>query len=144
MSAKLLKKLIKKAGKNAGKMGTKAIGKEEAKMRTRPSAGIIPAAVASEGFDIMAGLDTSNVPGGNIEDRLLALQEHGTPAVASAPRSEVLGDITMGLREAERALEGNPASLLFPEGLTTYLETVNRRTEDPNMKTRAYGLLDFF
>lgn len=144
MSAKLAKKLLKKAGKNAGKMATKAIGKDEFKMRTRPAAGIIPAAMASEDFDIMAGLDTSNVPGGNIEDRLLALQEYGTPAVASAPRSEVLGDITMGLRGAQRSLEGNPASLLFPEGLTTYLETVNRRTEDPNMKTRAYGLLDFF
>lgn len=144
MSAKIAKKLLKKAAKNAGKMGTKAIGKDEIKMRTRPAAGLIPAAVASEGFDIMAGLDTSNVPGGNIEDRLLALQEYGTPAVASAPRSEVLGDITMGMRGAQRALEGNPASLLFPEGLTTYLETVNRRTEDPNMKTRAYGLLDFF
>jgi hypothetical protein len=144
MSAKLAKKLLKKASKNAGKMGTKAAGKEEAKMRTRPAAGVIPAAVASENFDIMAGLDTSNVPGGNIESRLMALQEYGTPGIASAPRSEVLGEITMGLRDAQRALGGNPASLLFPDGLTTYLETVNRRTEDPSMKTRAYGLLDFF
>lgn len=144
MSAKLLNKLIKNSAKNSGKMGTKAIGKEEAKMRTGPRAGLIPAAVASEDFDVMAGLDTSNVPGGNIESRLLALQEYGTPGMAQAPRSDFLGDITMGMRGAQRALQGNPASLLFPEGLTTYLETVNRRTEDPNMKTRAYGLLDFF
>ena len=63
--------------------------------------------------------------------------------MASAPRSETLGDITMGLRDVERRLEGSPASLLFPEGLTNYLETVNRSTEDPNAMTRAMAALDF-
>ena len=63
--------------------------------------------------------------------------------MASAPRSETLGDITMGLRDVERRLEGSPASLLFPEGLTNYLETVNRSTEDPNWLTRAMAALDF-
>jgi len=63
--------------------------------------------------------------------------------MASAPRSETLGDITMGLRDVERRLEGSPASLLFPEGLTNYLETVNRSTEDPNWLTRTMAALDF-
>ena len=63
--------------------------------------------------------------------------------MASAPRSETLGDITMGLRGVERRLEGSPAGLLFPEGLTNYLETSNRRTEDPNAMTRLGALLDF-
>ena len=144
MSAKIIKKLLKKAAKNSAKQGTKSWGKDEAKARSTPQRGVIPAAIAADNLDIMAGLDTSGVPGGNIESRLLALQEYGRPSMAQAPRSETLGSITSGLRSTERALEGNPASLLFPDGLTTYLETVNRRTEDPSMKTRAYGLLDFF
>jgi hypothetical protein len=61
----------------------------------------------------------------------------------SSPRSETLSDVTMGLRGIERRLEGSPASLLFPEGLTEYLETVNRREEDPTAMTRANALLDF-
>ena len=62
--------------------------------------------------------------------------------LASAPRSETLASATMGLRGLERNLEGSPASLLFPEGLVDYLETVNRRTEDPNAMTRGMALLD--
>jgi len=60
----------------------------------------------------------------------------------SAPRSETLFDLTMGARDIERRLEGSPASLLFPSGLIDYLETVNRRTEDPNAATRAWALMD--
>jgi hypothetical protein len=60
----------------------------------------------------------------------------------SAPRSEGLMDLTMAARGLERRLEGSPASLLFPEGLVNYLETVNRRTEDPNAMTRIMGLVD--
>lgn len=60
----------------------------------------------------------------------------------SAPRSETLADVTMGLRNVERRLEGSPASLLFPTGLTEYLETVNREYEDPTMGTRINALLD--
>ena len=141
MSAKLMKKALKKAAKNAAKMGVKDGDLDNIKVR--PTAGLIPKAIAADNPDIMAGLDTSGVPGGNIESRLMALQEYGQPSIAQAPRSETLQDITMGLRGAQRALQGSPAGLLFPEGLTTYLETVNRRSEDPNMKTRAYGLLDF-
>ena len=62
----------------------------------------------------------------------------------SAPRSEGLMDFTMGARGLERRLEGSPASLLFPSGLIDYLETTNRRTEDPNAMTRAMALMDFF
>ena len=60
----------------------------------------------------------------------------------SAPRSETLFDLTMGARDLERRLEGSPASLLFPSGLVEYLETVNRREEDPNAVTRGMALLD--
>ena len=60
----------------------------------------------------------------------------------SAPRSETLFDLTMGARDLERRLEGSPASLLFPSGLIEYLETVNRREEDPNAMTRGMALLD--
>jgi hypothetical protein len=61
----------------------------------------------------------------------------------SAPRSEGLADFTMGARDLQRNLEGSPMSLLFPEGVVNYLETANRRTEDPNAKTRLGALLDF-
>ena len=61
----------------------------------------------------------------------------------SSPRSENLFNLTMGARDVERRLEGSPASLLFPSGVVDYLETVNRRTEDPNAKTRLGALLDF-
>ena len=60
----------------------------------------------------------------------------------SSPRSEGLFNFTMGARDLERRLEGSPASLLFPSGLVDYLETVNRRTEDPNAMTRGMALLD--
>ena len=60
----------------------------------------------------------------------------------SSPRSETLADVTMGMRDIERRLEGSPASMLFPTFLTDYLETVNRREEDPTVATRAKALLD--
>ena len=62
--------------------------------------------------------------------------------MASAPRSETLGNITMGLRDIERRVQGSPAQVIFPEGLTQYLETVNRRTEDPDATTRMFAALD--
>jgi hypothetical protein len=90
---------------------------------------------------------------GNADPRLLGGVAAGTavglaaPMVKdsgfiSAPRSEGLMDLTMAARGLERRLEGSPASLLFPEGLVNYLETVNRRTEDPNAMTRIMGLVD--
>jgi hypothetical protein len=90
---------------------------------------------------------------GNADPRLLAGVAAGTAAglaapmvkdsgFISAPRSEGLMDLTMAARGLERRLEGSPASLLFPEGLVNYLETVNRRTEDPNAMTRIMGLVD--
>jgi len=60
----------------------------------------------------------------------------------SAPRSGMLNNITMGMRDVERRLKGSPAQVLFPDGLTTYLETVNRSTEDPNARTRMFAALD--
>ena len=60
----------------------------------------------------------------------------------SAPRSENLFNLTMGARDLERRLEGSPGSWLFPSGLIEYLETVNRREEDPNAMTRGMALLD--
>ena len=141
MSAKIISKLLKKSGKNAAKLGAKEIedSAKEIQLLSRGSSGFIPKAVGSE---MTPPIDTSGVPGGNIESRLLALQEYGTPAVASAPRSEALQKITHGMRAAERGLSGSPASLLFPSGLTGYLEAVNNPLEKPTNKTRALGLLD--
>ena len=89
---------------------------------------------------------------GNADPRLLAGVAGTTAAglaapmikdsgMISAPRSETLFDLTMGARDLERRLEGSPASLLFPSGLVEYLETVNRREEDPNAMTRGMALL---
>jgi hypothetical protein len=61
----------------------------------------------------------------------------------SAPRSDGLAEFTQGARNLQRDLEGSPMSLLFPDGVVNYLETANRRTEDPNAKTRLGALLDF-
>ena len=61
----------------------------------------------------------------------------------SAPRSGGMFDFTMGLRDLGRRLEGSPAQLLNPDGVAQYLETVNRREENPNWETRLFALLDF-
>lgn len=61
----------------------------------------------------------------------------------SSPRSESLFDVTMGMRDLERRLDGSVASLLSMTGLSDYLETVNRREEDPTWGTRAGAALDF-
>ena len=96
----------------------------------------------SSGRNIMAGLDTSWVPGGTAIDRVMANQGGNKNAVVAAPRSGLLGDITMGMRDVERRLSGSPASLLFPSGLTSYLEAANSRTDTPTMKTRALAAAD--
>jgi hypothetical protein len=92
--------------------------------------------------------------GGFADPTLLAGTAAGTAAgliaapmvkdsgMISSPRSETLFDLTMGARDVERRLEGNPASLLFPSGLVDYLEAVNRREEKPNATTRGMALLD--
>ena len=72
----------------------------------------------------------------------LANPEIKDSGMASAPRSETLGNITLGLRGLERRVEGSPAEMIFPSGLTDYLETVNRSTEDPNALTRLFAALD--
>ena len=59
-----------------------------------------------------------------------------------SPRSEGLFNVTMWLRDLGRRLEGSPAEILNPENLAQYLETVNRRTEDPNATTRMFAALD--
>lgn len=61
----------------------------------------------------------------------------------SAPRSDGLAEFTQGARNLQQDLEGSPMGLMFPEGLVNYLETTNRRTEDPNAKTRLGALMDF-
>jgi hypothetical protein len=73
---------------------------------------------------------------------LLAAPMIKDSGMISSPRSETLFDLTMGARDLERRLEDSPASLLFPSGLVEYLETVNRREEDPNAMTRGMALLD--
>jgi len=83
-----------------------------------------------------AGLGTAGILGA------IAAGQRADNAMAVAPRSETLQQINMGLRDVERRLEGSPASLLFPEGLVNYLETVNRPYEDPTMLTRAMALID--
>ena len=72
----------------------------------------------------------------------LANPEIKDSGMASAPRSERLGNITLGLRDLERSVAGSPAEMIFPSGLTEYLETVNRSTEDPNAQTRMFAALD--
>ena len=104
--------------------------------------GMVNDANASDGTDLMAGLDTSWVPGGTAIDRVMANQGGNRNAVVAAPRSGLLGDITMGMRDVERRLSGSPASLLFPSGLTSYLEAANSRTDTPTMKTRALAAAD--
>ena len=101
MSAKLLKKLAKKSAKNAAKKGYKSAGKYAVKedMRSGQSAmpyGLIPAAMAAPHYE--SPYDTSNVIGGNAEDRLLARLENGSPASISAPRSDALQAMTMKMR----------------------------------------------
>jgi hypothetical protein len=61
----------------------------------------------------------------------------------SAPRSDGLAEFTQGARNLQRDLKGSPMSLLFPDGIVNYLETTNRRTEDPNATTRLGALMDF-
>jgi hypothetical protein len=73
----------------------------------------------------------------------IAAGDRDDTAMAASPRSDTLQGITMGLRDVERRLKGSPASLLFPEGVVNYLETVNRPYEDPTALTRAMALLDF-
>ena len=60
-----------------------------------------------------------------------------------APRSGGMFDLTMGLRDLGRRLQGSPAQLVNPDGVAQYLETVNRRTENPNAETRLFAALDF-
>ena len=61
----------------------------------------------------------------------------------SAQRSDGLAEFTQGARNLQRDLKGSPMSLLFPDGIVNYLETTNRRTEDPNATTRLGALMDF-
>lgn len=146
MSAKVIKKLLKKSGKNAAKKGYKAGGKTAVKDEVRGSNsarpyGIIPSALAAP--YLHSAFDTSGVPGGNAESKLMARLEEGVPSSIHAPRSDALQAMTMKMRGAEEALQGSPASLLFPDGLTTYLEAVNNPRDKPTAETRLFGLLDF-
>lgn len=82
------------------------------------------------------------VAGIGMSQAALANPEVKDSGMASAPRSETLGNITLGLRDLERRVAGSPAEMIFPSGLTEYLETVNRSTEDPNARTRLFAALD--
>ncbi len=76
------------------------------------------------------------------EASALALQR--TPqdtAVAYAPKSETVADITSGLRDVERSVAGSPASLMFPEGLVNYAEMINR-SESPTLLDTLFASLD--
>ena len=64
-------------------------------------------------------------------------------AQAYAPRSGLLQDITMGARDIERALQGNPASLLFPSSFVEQLEEINRPYERSTYTGALLGALDF-
>jgi hypothetical protein len=85
---------------------------------------------------------TAGLSGGGLLAASLTAPQVKDSGMISAPRSEGLFNLTMGARDLERRLEGSPASLLFPSGLVEYLETVNRREEDPNAMTRGMALLD--
>lgn len=67
-------------------------------------------------------------------------QQHGT---IDAPHNAAAFDATMALRGAERAVQGSPASLLFPEGSVDYVETINDRQRDPNWWQRVGFLFDW-
>lgn len=76
------------------------------------------------------------------EASALALQR--TPqdaAVAYAPKSETVADITSALRDVERSVAGSPASLLFPESLVNYAEMINRG-ESPTFLDTVFASLD--
>jgi hypothetical protein len=107
----------------------------------------------SEAVDLRQGKAGSKIERGGATVPMLGATAAGTAGLLaapmikdsgmiSAPRSETLFDLTMGARDVERRLEGSLASLLFPSGLVEYLETVNRREEDPNAMTRGMALLD--
>lgn len=72
----------------------------------------------------------------------LANPEVKSSGYISAPRSGTLHNITMGMRDVGRRLQGSPAQLANPENLTQYLETVNSKVEDPNARTRMFAALD--
>lgn len=72
----------------------------------------------------------------------LANPEVKSSGYISAPRSGMLHNLTMGMRDVGRRLQGSPAQLANPENLTQYLETVNSRVEDPNARTRMFAALD--
>jgi hypothetical protein len=133
--------LTKNAVNHAGHAISPAVMNAASNMRI---GGLVNEAHAEPAFDIMAGLDTSNVPGGSVIDRVMANQNGNMNTVVNAPRSGLLQDVTMGLRDVERRLNGSVGSLLFPIGLTEYLEAVNSRTDKPTMKTRALAAADFF
>ena len=121
----------------------------------------------AEGFDVELDEGSSNyvifddsliniAERGNADPRLLAGTAAGTALGAlaapmvqdsghiSSPRAGWLWDVTMGLRDVERRLEGNPAGWMFRSGLVDFLETTNRREEKPNAETAAWALMDFF
>jgi hypothetical protein len=106
-----------------------------------------PAANAASGLNVSPFVSRANASAGRDimtapRSGLLAAPMVKDSGMISSPRSETLFDLTMGARDVERRLEGNPASLLFPSGLVDYLETVNRREEKPNAMTRGMALLD--
>ena len=115
--------------------------------------GFVPNKGRNKDFEFTENMVRTPSERGNADPRLLAGVTGMTAAglaapmikdsgMISAPRSETLFDLTMGARDIERRLEGSLASLLFPSGLVDYLETVNRREEDPNAMTRGMALLD--
>lgn len=132
----LTKQAVDHAGRALGPAALEAVANAK-------FGGLVNKAHAEPAFDIMAGLDTSNVPGGSAISRVLANQDGNMNAVVNAPRSGLLQDVTMGMRDVERRLDGSIGSLLLPTGLTEYLEAVNSRTDRPTMKTRALAAADF-
>lgn len=85
----------------------------------------------------------AGVTGAGLSEAALANTHIKDSGHISAPRSGGMFDFTMGMRDLGRRLQGSPAQLVNPDGVAQYLETVNRRTENPNAETRLFAALDF-
>ncbi len=99
--------------------------------------------VATTGAATIAGLLASIDSPETFAETAARLRAETSTNGAYAPRSETLQDITMGLRGLERSLEGNPASLLFPDSYVQHLEEFNRPYERSTYTGALLGALDF-
>lgn len=96
---------------------------------------------------LLAALSAGAVAGpfaySEAEEMLRSGLEAARYGEAKAPESETVGSMVNALRSAGRSLEGSPASLLYPEGTVDYIDTINRRGEEPDWEDRILFALDW-